>query len=79
MRYFFNVWFKGQYVTDHEGTEFGSDDQAQAEAFASALELEREFPHTQDNSAMNVLEVVDENGKRIMALPICRRFCGSIA
>lgn len=78
MRYYFNVWFDGQYVTDHEGSELSSDEQAQAEGFASALELERDFPHSNDNSASSILEVLDQNGRRIVAVPVCRKFCSSL-
>ena len=46
--------------------------------FTTALELKREYPHSNDNSVSNILEVVYQNGSCILAPPICFQFCSSL-
>jgi len=70
MRYFFNLFMDGELVLDEEGTNLSSDQAAQEEALACKTELDREFQADSRTSA--ILEVLDESGRRIMALPVFR-------
>lgn len=72
MRYFFDVFMDGNRFPDPEGTELPTDETAQAEAFQCATELEREFPRKGLAARGSIVEVTDESGRRIIALPIHR-------
>ena len=71
MRYFFNVILSSGPVNDPEGTVISSEEAAQAEAKIVASELLWNFPEELTSRA--VLEVVAENGRRIMAVPLRSR------
>jgi hypothetical protein len=68
VRYFFNIIEGLSEIVDPEGTDLPSEEAAQAEAFAIAADLLREFPGRFGHSA--VLEVFSEDRRRVMALPI---------
>lgn len=68
MRYYFHIIEGSSEIADPEGTDLPDEEAAQAEALAIAAELLQEFPgRFRQNS---VLEVLCEDGRRIMALPI---------
>jgi len=68
VRYYFHIIEGSCEIADPEGTDLPGQDAAQAEALAIAAELAREFP---DRFRQNsVLEVVCEDGRRIMAFLI---------
>ena len=68
MRYYFHIIEGASEIADPEGTDLPDEHAAQAEAWAIAAELLQEFP---DRFRQNsVLEVLCEDGRRVMALPI---------
>jgi hypothetical protein len=73
MRYFFHILVDGVLVRDLEGTDLPSDEAARAEAYACALELEREFPRKGDIAPGNVVELADEIGRALLIVPIYPR------
>ena len=68
MLYFFHIIEGTSKITDLEGTDFPSEEAAQTQASEIAAELLREFPKYFGQTS--VLEIVSEDGRRIMALPI---------
>ena len=71
MLYFFNIIEGSSEIADLEGTDLPSEKAAQTQALAIAAELLREFPERFGHTS--VLEVVSEDRRRIMALPILPR------
>jgi len=72
--YFFNIIIGTSEITDPEGTDLPNEQAAQSEAIAIAAELLREFPDRFGHCS--VLEVLSEDRRRIMALPIRPRSSG---
>lgn len=70
MLYFFNLIAESEEITDPEGAELATDEAAQSEAWAIAAELLSEFPDR--FQVASVLEVVTQEGWRILALPVKR-------
>jgi hypothetical protein len=68
VRYFFHIIEGLSEIVDPEGTDLPSEEAAQAEAFAIAADLLREFPGRFGHTA--VLEVLSEDKRRIIAFPI---------
>lgn len=68
MRYYFNVVTASDEICDPEGTELPSDEAAQAEARIIASQLLNEFPGGPIPSS--VLEIITQEGRRILAMPI---------
>jgi hypothetical protein len=71
VRYFFNIIVGTSEIIDPEGTELPNEQAAHAEALAIAAELLHEFPDRFGHSS--VLEVLSEDRRRIMALPLRSR------
>ncbi|MFO1246717.1 MAG: hypothetical protein U1E93_00515 [Alphaproteobacteria bacterium] len=71
MRYFFNVILSSGSVNDPEGTILFTEEAAQAEAKIVASELLWNFSEELTSGA--VLEVVAEDGRRVMAMPLKSR------
>lgn len=66
--YFFNIVYGTETVLDTDGTDLPDVKAAHQEAVAIAEELKCEFPgYFQDGS---FVEVVAENGQRIITVPI---------
>lgn len=68
MQYFFNIITDVQEIRDPEGSTLASEELAQDEAVAIVRELRTEFPGRFGQGS--VLEVVDDRGRRVIALPI---------
>ena len=68
MQYFFNIITETQEIPDPEGSALASEELAQNEAVSIVRELRAEFPGRFGQGS--VLEVVNDQGRRIMALPI---------
>jgi len=66
--YFFNIIEGSSEIADLEGTDLPSEEVAQTQALEIVAELLREFPERFGHAS--VLEVVSEDGRRIMALSI---------
>ena len=68
MRFFFNIVEGSVEIADPEGSDLPSQDAAQAEARAIAVELAQEFPGRFKNNS--VVEALTETGNRIFAVRI---------
>lgn len=68
MQYFFHIITETQEIPDLEGSTLASEELAQDEALAIVRELRAEFPGRFGHGS--VLEVVNDQGRRVMALPI---------
>ena len=68
MRFFFNIVEGSVEISDPEGSDLPSQDAAQAEARAIAVELAQEFPGRFKNNS--VVEALTETGNRIFAVRI---------
>jgi len=68
MQYFFNIITETQEIPDPEGSALASEELAQNEAVSIVRELRAEFPGRFGQGS--VLEAVNDQGRRIMALPI---------
>jgi len=71
MRYFFHIYKRDQEILDFEGTDLCSDEAAHDEAWKVAAELKREF--LEMARQWSVLEVFNDLGARVIAVPIGRR------
>ena len=68
MQYFFHIITDTQEIRDPEGSALASEELAQDEAVALVQELRTEFPGRFGHGS--VREVVNDQGRRVMALPI---------
>jgi hypothetical protein len=73
MRYYFHIRINEGLIPDDEGTEILDADDAREKAVQSAHELAREFPLGGGGVNLQSIEVVDETGRALFALPIYRQ------
>lgn len=69
-RYFFNVRSRSDLVSDHEGTELASLEEARLEAILDArAAMSRAILQGQDVSRRYVIEIVDASGTLLLSVP----------
>jgi len=72
MRYYFHIALNGDLLRDRQGTELPGIADMQCNAIDLAGELERDLARPKSPTGYYI-EVTDEAGQRVFALPIYRK------
>lgn len=78
MRYYFHIALNGAVLKDQNGSDLPGLGVAQSDAIGMAEELERELAQPTGGTAGYYIEVMDEAGKCVFALPIYREHDGPL-
>lgn len=76
MRYFFHIALNGDVLKDSNGEDLPSMNDVQCSAIDMAAELERELGTPAGARTGYYIEVMDESGRCVFALPIYREHLG---